>query len=110
MSGNEIDTSGFDKQIRKAKALPDKEQVPLNELFDRRFMIRYTDFTAIDEFFSASPIAEKMPTDIDKLPEEDAKKFNQFVSERTRFSNWEEMMTKAVKERIRIRAQNNLNL
>lgn len=75
-----------------AKSLEGTNEVPLVELFSSAFMRKNTKFTSFEEFADNSSFDF---TDLNSIPE---KSLDQFVGETTKFSKWEEMLTKASEE------------
>jgi hypothetical protein len=63
--------------------LKSTHEVCFDELFNVRFMTKYTEFVTIEDF--------------DLIPEEE---LDEFVRSHTRFSNWREMLDKAGEEYV----------
>ena len=63
-----------------------------NEVFDRDFMRQYTVYSSIDRFFEESPAGYSDPHAAGSTS------FNEFVSTKTVFDDWEEMKQKAKEE------------
>lgn len=85
-----VDFSGFDELKRKAEDTKRRGAtgVQLKELFSTDFMIENTDFSSIDDLAEASGIPIKSLDDFRRIPED-------FLSCRTHFSNWDEMLKAA---------------
>ena len=86
-----IDISGLDELGRKAKALHGEHKVRIDELFPPRFMTKYTDFASVDEMIKASGLSVERG-DFEKIR---GAEWDKFINDRTRFSNWQEMLNKA---------------
>ncbi|OME21598.1 MULTISPECIES: hypothetical protein [Paenibacillus] len=87
----------FDNIQRKADKLSEGQHVTLDELFNSSFMRKYTDFQSIDELFDKGGYAVASLEDIEKII---GPRFNAYISEHTKFSNWNEFQTKAVAEQV----------
>ena len=84
-------TDGLDELAKKAKQLNGENRVPLSELFTPAFMRKYTDFATIDEMFEASGYQVDSVEDFKAIPDAP---WDSFVQQRTKFSNWREMIQK----------------
>ncbi len=77
----------LDDQINKVNTLGKK--IPFEDLFNERFMNRYTNFKNIDSFVEESNFDFN---DIESIDEFD---LNEFVKNNTIFSDWNAMKNKA---------------
>ena len=71
------------------------DTILLTELFDEPFMQRHTNVRSIERFFSQSPWSPREEEDFDTIPEEE---LNAYVVKNTRFTSWQEMICRALKE------------
>jgi len=89
----------FNKELKKlekkTKELKKGASVSFNELFNDRFMSKYTDFNNIDEFFDNSPFTVETNEDFDKIDEHE---LNEYVRNNSRFSDWADMQGTAGEE------------
>jgi hypothetical protein len=77
--------------------LKSTHEVCFDELFNVRFMTKYTEFVTIEDMFGASEFQLESNEDFDLIPEEE---LDEFVRSHTRFSNWREMLDKAGEEYV----------
>ena len=80
---------------RKAEALESEQTIPLAELFPADFLRQYTEFDSLEDMFQTSDFVVESPEDFKKIPED---QWDQFISSRTRFSSWKEMLNAATAE------------
>ncbi|WP_368251194.1 hypothetical protein [Enterococcus sp. 2201sp1_2201st1_B8_2201SCRN_220225] len=81
------------KQMEQsASSLNGSHSVSFNDLFTKKFMNRYTDFSIIDEF------VEKSGFDFSDMESIDEADLDSFVNENTQFESWNKMKTKAAEE------------
>lgn len=92
----DFDDSGFRELQRKLEQLAATKEVSLGELLDRRFMTRYTPYADIDEMVRESGVVIESIDDAKGLSQNDT--WNRFIAEKTRFSNWHEMLQAAAME------------
>lgn len=85
----------LDDLKRAAEELDGEHQISLNEMFPDFFMLRYTNFSTIDEMFNKSGFGIETQEDLENLPEIE---WGQFISGNTQFESWEEMKQTAAKE------------
>lgn len=84
------------KQMQNAaKDLDGNKQIPINELFTDSFLRKHTTFSTFEEFENQE-IFDKYPT-LEEIPDEE---MDQFVSAKTKFSSWEEMLGEATSEYV----------
>lgn len=84
------------EQMKKAaEELDGTKEVPLNQLLTDSFLIKHTTFSSFDEFESQE-IFVKYPT-LEEIPDEE---MDQFVSAKTNFSSWEDMLGEATSEYV----------
>ncbi|USK61299.1 hypothetical protein [Peribacillus asahii] len=75
---------------KAAKELNGTHNIPFEELFTDSFLRKHTTFTSFDDFENQE-IFNKYPT-IEEIPDEE---MDQFVSAKTNFSNWDDMLGEA---------------
>ncbi|WP_210410848.1 hypothetical protein [Leptospira sarikeiensis] len=90
----------FQKQLkdleRNMKKIGGEHIVPLNELFNTRFMRTYTQYSSFEEMLNASGNEIESQSDLDSLSEN--LEWDLFVSQNSRFRSWEAMKIAAGKE------------
>lgn len=91
-------SNGFDAMSRSlqrladnARALEGKHSVSAGELFNASFMRSYTRYGSFDEFKKESPV--EISADAAWVPPSE---FERFVSDKTNFASWGEMLKRAV--------------
>jgi hypothetical protein len=94
--------TGLDEMQRKVKELERRLQSldgthsePMEDLFPPEFMQSYTDFGTFGELMDASGFKVESQEDFDNLP---AQEWKEFISSRTHFEDWQEMLSAAGKE------------
>jgi hypothetical protein len=85
------------KLEKKAKELEKGQSISFIDLFNEKFMSRYTKFGSIDEFFNNSPFEIENNEDFEKINENELDKY---VGENTKFSTWQDMLGTAGQEHI----------
>ena len=97
-----IGNKGLDKPKKQQKNLEQRvnnmqgeKQVSFEELFSGDFMKAHTEFGSIGEMLTASGYKTDTIEDFEKIPAMD---WDAFVSKRTHFANWEEMMRTAAEK------------
>src|SRR4051794_1950666 len=88
-----FDTSGFDKLKRNLQKLEHTHSVQLNELMNREFMRRNTQFLSVDEMVAKSGFEVNSIDDFKALPDAE---WDEFICNHTRFGSWREMQEVAV--------------
>ncbi|WP_242966944.1 hypothetical protein [Desulfosporosinus sp. FKA] len=73
--------------------------VTLSEIFTTEFMKLYTQFESIEELFSAGGFNVTTEEDYDAIPD---KTIDAFVANTTNFPTWEEMLTEAADNYLRM--------
>jgi len=78
-------------------AHPFHEDQPLtmNDLFTSDFMIRYTEFSSIEEFFFSSGLSVGSQQSFECISRE---QLDTYVCTVTKFNSWDEMVTEATDE------------
>lgn len=71
----------------------------LDEIFDERFMRKYTRFEGFEAFRYSSAVIVNWDSDVLIYARE---RLDSFVRESTTFSTWDEMVIQAAQERFRI--------
>ena len=89
-------TKNLDTLKRNAQALDGEHHLNFGELFPDRFMSAYTDFRSMQEMVDASGMDGETEDEIKGIFS--SQEWSDFVSKRTTFSGWEEMMQKGVGE------------
>ena len=80
--------------------LPNDSQpqlVNFAELFDTKFMRKYTRYRSFEKFLTGSGFSITCQKDFEDLPEE---KMDAFVKKATKFSSWQEMLDTATDKHI----------
>lgn len=92
-------TSNLDEVARKlqhaADILPD--QVTFDQLFNKGFMNKYTNFDSLEDLLSYCGYAVNSKEDFEAIPEDE---FDKKISSCTKFNSWNEMYTTAGQEYI----------
>lgn len=90
--------SGFDELMdslqdlqEKAESLDGKE-VPLEELFNPKFLKHHTKASSLDDFFKQGGFVVNCNEDLDNIPEE---QLNNYITSTTDFNTWDEMFEAA---------------
>lgn len=91
-----IDLSDLEKFQNKIEKLSNTNSVPLNDLFTKTFISKYTKFSTSDEFFNACNI--HTDEDLEQISDSE---LNKLVSQYTKFSSWQEMLDTSVTEYIK---------
>jgi hypothetical protein len=97
-----IKITGLDEFRRKLENLQRRVEnvngpVPFDELFPPEFMRRYTNFKSIEEMLGAYGKPIESAEDFKQIPDAE---WDTYVSERTKFTTWEDMQKKAGQEFI----------
>lgn len=77
---------------RKQKENGGSVNVPFTELFNDKFMVKYTSFKTLDELFEKSGFKVESQEDFKNIPDAE---WDIFIKENTKFSSWEEMYSEA---------------
>lgn len=85
----------YKKVINKIDKLQGNSEIRFKDLFTNDFMIKYTDFNNINQMFRESEFEIHDGEEFDNIPE---KELNNFIDETTDFSNWDEMIERAITE------------
>lgn len=86
-------SDGLDKLIKNAKKLDGEHEITMNELYPTTFMSNCSQYRSFDEMVEASGFKVETQTDFEAIP---SKEWDDFISENTSFSSWEEMQQEAV--------------
>ena len=89
----------FEKIINKINKLQGNSEIRFKDLFNMKFMKKYTDFNSINHMFQESGFEIRSGEEFDNIPEKD---LNNFVDETTDFSDWDEMIERAITNWIKI--------
>ncbi len=91
---------GFDELKKKLdnlqkniSKLEGEHQVPFNELYDRDFIRRNSNFDGIEDMFQKSGFTINSEEDFKKIPDAE---WDNFISKNTKFKSWKEMNKAAV--------------
>ncbi|MBA2846165.1 hypothetical protein HNP88_000349 [Methanococcus maripaludis] len=87
-----IKCKGLDKLIKNVKKLEGTHNIPFNELFNRNFMLKYTNCSDVEEFFEKGGFKADTEEEFEKIDEE---LLDKHVSENTKFGTWVEMLNGA---------------
>lgn len=87
----------LEKMAKKAQELDSENQVPFNQLFNEKFMRKYTSFNDFDSFIKAGFDNIETEEDFEKIPDEE---MDAHVKATTSFDTWEEMLKEATGEWI----------
>lgn len=97
----EFQMDGFDELTKnledirsRAEDIDGENNIPLGELFNSKFMSKYTEFNTIDEMVEKSDFEVETEEDFKNIPDDE---WDEYVNEKTRFNNWQEMINEAVK-------------
>lgn len=95
-----FNTSGFDELgqeleslANRAEELDGRNEVSLSELLPQSFMLRFTEFSSIEEFFEESPWEIETEEDFEAIHEDD---LDGYVEANTKFEDWETMQEEAM--------------
>lgn len=90
--GKNFKITGLDKLEKNLKDLDGENKVPLSELFSNKFMQKNSTFTSFSEFADESTFDF---SDIESIPEDE---LDIFITKKTNFASWKEMLNSASKE------------
>lgn len=82
----------LNKLSENAQSISGTHEYSFKEIFSDQFMVEHTNFSTIDEFLLSSP--EKI-SNAEEFEKADEAILDVFVSEQTKFDNWEDMMSSA---------------
>ena len=85
----------FEKVIRKINKLSGDSEIRFKDIFTKEFMIKYTTFNSINQMFRESDFQILRGEDFNNISENE---LDGYVSETTDFSDWDEMIEKAITE------------
>lgn len=91
---------------RNAQELDGRHHLTLRELFPDQFMTAYTDFGSMQEMLDASGFDGETEEEIKNIFS--GQEWNDFVSGRTMFSSWQEMMRRGCADWTRERLHRGL--
>lgn len=81
-------------------------KVTFAELFNNEFMVKYSEFTSIEEMFEYCKLDIKTQEDYNNI---DESMLDECVKEKTKFNDWKEMLQVASKEEM-VRRLNKLGI
>jgi hypothetical protein len=81
--------------LNRLEELSNPQQVSFAELFTQDFMRSYTQFQSFELMLEASDFSVESAEDFLAIPETE---WDQFVNQKTQFSNWQEMQKTAAAE------------
>jgi hypothetical protein len=91
----EIEVNGVKKKLedmeRDLKDVEGKQTVSSSELFNQRFMFKYTKYVSFNLMLDESGLLEKYG-DFESI---DLEEWDIFIQKNTKFSSWEEMKSEA---------------
>jgi hypothetical protein len=96
---NEV-IKNLEKLSSRVKEMESENKVRFDELFINPFMNKYTDFETLQCF--AEYCENSLGADFASVVsiDSDKEKLNHLIKEKTSFENWDEMLSKAVTERV----------
>jgi hypothetical protein len=87
--------AGFDELVRKLKEMQQRareingtHRLAFSELFSDEFMKEHTDFKSFPQMVEENPFETQSKEDLEAVPDDE---WEEYVSSRTRFANWEAM-------------------
>lgn len=89
---SDISLKQFQKNLKNVSG---QHQVSFGEIFDSKFMRKYTNFSSFDDFLKAGNFIVNSQKDFEAIPDAD---MDNHVRKVTRFSSWKEMLTEAAKQ------------
>lgn len=93
VKGLENVKESLDNLAEKAKELSGKHNIPLNELLSKKFLLKHTKYSTIEEMYNASGLKLEGKEDLSSMPE-----WDDFIHSVSKFDNWQEMLDEAVKD------------
>lgn len=88
-------TSGGKQFLNRLEELSNPQQVSFADLFTPSFIQNYTQFLSFELMLEASGFSVESAEDFLAIPETE---WDQFISQKTQFSNWQEMQKTAAVE------------
>jgi len=88
----------LDDLANKAAEIDGSHELSLTELFPDYFMLRFTQFSTMEEMFASSGFEINTQQDFENIPED---KWDSFIEAHTQFPSWYEMKQAAANEWIR---------
>jgi|SRR6056297_1829532 len=95
------ESENFEKVINRIDKLQGNSEIRFKDLFTDDFMIEYTNFDNINQMFRESNFKIRNGEDFDNIPE---KELNDFIDKTTEFSNWDEMIEKAITKWVKMQS------
>ena len=80
------------KMQNKLEEVEGTRSVPMDELLNPDFMIRFTNFSSFDDLIEKSGYTVKTEEDFERIPD---KEWDEFISVNTQFSSWQDMLNLA---------------
>ena len=90
-----FDLSGLDELQQRVRRLDGPHDVPLNELLNPEFMLKYTHFRSFEDMLDHSGYSVKTPEDFKAIPDAP---WDAFISANSTFASWHEMLEAAKTE------------
>jgi len=97
-----IKIKGLDKAQRELKKLQSELEkmegthiIPMEEVLNPDFMIRFTNFSSFDDLIEKSGYTVETEEDFERIPD---KEWDEFISANTQFLSWQDMLDLAGKE------------
>lgn len=94
-------SENFEKVINRIDKLQGNSEIKFKDLFTENFMVEYTNFNNINQMFRESNFKISNGEDFDNIPE---KELNDFIDKTTEFSNWDEMIEKAITKWVKMQS------
>lgn len=88
----------YEKVINKIDKLKGNSEIRFKDLFTKDFMVEYTNFKTINQMFEESDFEINDGEDFDNIPENE---LNNFINNNTDFSDWDEMIERAITEWVK---------
>lgn len=82
----------FQKNLKNVSG---QHKVSFAEIFDSKFMRKYTNFSSFEQFLESGNFVVNSQKDFEAIPDAD---MDIHVRKVTRFSSWKEMLTEAAKQ------------
>jgi hypothetical protein len=90
-----FDLSGLDELQQRVRRLDGPHDVPLNELLNPEFMLKYTHFSSFQDMLDHGGYSVKTPEDFKAIPDAP---WDAFISANSTFASWHEMRKAATVE------------
>lgn len=89
----------FERELEKLQNMFEKVEgtrsIPMDEILNPEFMIRFTIFSSLDDLIEKSGYTVETEEDFERIPD---KEWDEFISAHTQFSSWQDMLDLAANE------------